>query len=423
MQPAVAPGVYRQEPVVAVCPNALLGFVGLMSLLLIARLGGMAALVFLLVALVFILRQPGRFLAEARLGLHLWVIAGWALVSVLWSAYPDLTLRHGLQMVLSFAFAIALANRVSPLMFLYISALSYSLVGLLGMLFGRVRGDGMGWLGLFNSKNAFAGASGFMLIACAAIALDRRFSRGVRLIAALGATTGLFLVIKGQSVGATLAIGVVLIAMMAFLLLHRFSAVVRALVIALLALGLALLLLAILSWAEDFALFVLNVTGKDVTLTGRTYLWDIALDEIAHQPWLGQGFQAVWVVGNPLAEQLWLDFGIETKIGFHFHNTYLSNAVELGIIGVVLQSSAFFAALIVLVYWAIIDPRAETLFLAAVMLRQLVLSVSEVVFFFQFDATTVLTIACIVYARRFLTETQRAPAAAAPIPPPPGRPA
>jgi hypothetical protein len=83
---------------------------------------------------------------------------------------------------------------------------------------------------------------------------------------------------------------------------------------------------------------ILAATGKDITLTGRTDLWRVGLEQIAERPWLGQGYQAFWQPGNPEAEHLWRAFGIESRTGFHFHNLYLSNAVEIGIPGAALQA-------------------------------------------------------------------------------------
>ena len=97
-------------------------------------------------------------------------------------------------------------------------------------------------------------------------------------------------------------------------------------------------------------------TGKDVTLTGRTDLWAVAFQEIAERPVLGTGFQAFWVQGNPLAEELWAMFGIDSRSGFHFHNTLLSNAVEIGIVGVALQAVVFFGGLGASLVWAIRSP-------------------------------------------------------------------
>jgi exopolysaccharide production protein ExoQ len=383
----------------------------MLALLLIARLGAIAALIFLICTVILVLRSPGRTLAEARHNILLWLVAGWSLLTVLWSAYPDLTLRYGIQLCITMAFGIALASRLSILTFVRLMAWTYGLIAIAGLLFGRVRSDGLGWLGLFNSKNIFAGASGFLVIACLAIALDVRQPGRHRALAGAGMALGLFLVMKGQSVGVTLAMIVALTGMIILMALRRVTRVARVLASTVSALALVFLLLTILSYSSEFAALMMDVTGKDVTLTGRTYLWEIAFDEIARAPWLGQGFQAFWVVGNTVAEDLWLEFGIATKIGFHFHNTAISNTVEIGLIGTILQTVTFGLALVYILYRALMDPRAETIFLAGIMLRQLVLSMSEVVYFSQFDPTTVLTVAAVTYAGRLWRENPAQPGA------------
>ena len=93
------------------------------------------------------------------------------------------------------------------------------------------------------------------------------------------------------------------------------------------------------SMTDELAKAFLDLTGKDITLTGRTDLWAVAFQEIAERPVLGTGFQAFWVQGNPLAEQLWAMFGIGSRAGFHFHNTLISNTVEIGLVGATLQAA------------------------------------------------------------------------------------
>jgi exopolysaccharide production protein ExoQ len=108
----------------------------------------------------------------------------------------------------------------------------------------------------------------------------------------------------------------------------------------------------------------------------------------------------VWVPGNPVAEMLWRDFGVENRTGFHFHNAYISNAVEIGLIGAGLQALLIAGGLVGSIAWVLRDYRAETLFVALFMVRQVVLSMAEVPFFFQFDVTTILTVVALVYVRR-----------------------
>jgi exopolysaccharide production protein ExoQ len=200
------------------------------------------------------------------------------------------------------------------------------------------------------------------------------------------------------------ATAAVLLALAVLVVLHRLDGTQRLVLGILAGLGLVAALIGSLAYIDLISATFLEATGKDLSLTGRTDLWKIALDEIAARPILGAGYQAVWVPGNALAESLWQEFGIETRTGFHFHNAYLSNAVEIGVTGAALQAILVFGALFGSLAWVIRDFRAETLFLSLFMVRQITLSMIEVPFFLQFDIGTILTVAAIVYVRRRRSE-------------------
>ena len=80
----------------------------------------------------------------------------------------------------------------------------------------------------------------------------------------------------------------------------------------------------------------LKATGKDITLTGRTFLWEEGIKIGMKNPILGSGLGAFWIPGTPEAEKIWFKFNIFHKSGFHFHNLFINIFVELGIIGVIL---------------------------------------------------------------------------------------
>jgi exopolysaccharide production protein ExoQ len=211
---------------------------------------------------------------------------------------------------------------------------------------------------------------------------------------------GFALVVLAQSTGALAATVLALGCGVVVSQMRRFSRFQR-LVLALLGvLSLVFMTLVIASAQDQIQDFILTTTGKDATLTGRTDLWTVALEEWAKHPILGQGYQAFWVVGNPMAEQLWDDFGITAKIGFNFHNTWLSNVVEIGIVGIALQLAVFGTAVVLCLRWAIWHPCVESLFFMMFILRQASLSMLEVVAFSQFDMASLLAICAAVYGLR-----------------------
>jgi exopolysaccharide production protein ExoQ len=386
--------------VVTLCPNAVLTLAALTALLFVPLMGGAAAAGFLAFGLALVVRRPAATLAEARAQAPLWLLALWCLASVIWSDEPALTLRYGAQLAVTFAVAIAMASRLAPLTFLKLALMAYLLAALAGFATGRARGDGLGFLGIFNSKNALANAASILLLAGVCLAVDRRLPAGWRLAGAGAAGIGGLQVLMAHSVGGAVASAAVLGTLALLLALRRLPPRPRLVagLIGVLAAGLALI--ALVAQIDVLAARFLDATGRDFTLTGRTDLWRLALDEIAHRPLFGAGFQAVWVRGNPLAEMLWAEFGVESRTGFHFHNAFLSNAVEIGLPAALLQAALVLGALAGALGWALRDTRAETLFVALFLVRQAVLSLIEVPYFFQFDHTTALTVVAIVYVQR-----------------------
>jgi exopolysaccharide production protein ExoQ len=81
---------------------------------------------------------------------------------------------------------------------------------------------------------------------------------------------------------------------------------------------------------------ILEVFGKDATLTGRTLIWPYVIDRISDRPLLGWGFSAFWSPVNPVASQLfeavrgnnWFTMTIPNA-----HNGLLEMLLEIGLVG------------------------------------------------------------------------------------------
>ncbi len=398
---ALTPGSTLQgRRIVTIGPSVVVTFGALLALLFVFQLGSLSALAFLSLGMLLVVLRPGVLLEEtARYG-WLYLLPIWCVMTMLWSVYPALSLRYGVQLGLTVVFAVTMACRLSPAVFVRLIWASFAIAAMASLLFGQVRGDGLGWLGIYGSKNAFATVMATFLLVSFAFVLDRRATRLWRISGMGGVALSLMLVVLAQSTGAL--IGSVLAMMFGLVIafLHRFSSWQR---LSLAVMGASLMVtvaLLFIGMRTEILELVLAATGKDATLTGRTDLWAVAVEQWRLHPLIGQGYQAFWVPGNPVAEQMWAMFGIATKSGFHFHNTWLSNSVEIGVIGVVIQAVVFGTALILTLRWALWHPTAESLFFAMLMLRQAALSMVEVVAFMQFDLVSVLTICAAVYGLR-----------------------
>jgi exopolysaccharide production protein ExoQ len=78
---------------------------------------------------------------------------------------------------------------------------------------------------------------------------------------------------------------------------------------------------------------ILELIGKDPTLTGRTEIWAYVIPDIWMKPWLGWGYFGFWQLANPAA------FEISNAVHWvvpHAHNGLLESLLEIGVLGTAL---------------------------------------------------------------------------------------
>ena len=378
--------------------GAVLAVLALAGVVFNPALGTPGALLFLAAGAGLVLLRPGRVFAMAVRNWPAMLMAVFCILSFTWSREPALSLRFGVQLAATAVIALAICERLPP------RAFCLSLAALLGismaasMLGGGTSGETAAWIGVYGSKNAFAGAAATFAIFAFGLAL----ARGRALFRAgwlAAGVVGCGLVVLAQSVGALVLLAVTIGATLFVLGVARMGPAAR---VALLAGGvLAAAFVALLASAHVQAISdtVLETTGKDLTLTGRTELWAVARDLIADRPFLGVGYQAFWVQGNADAEALWFMFGIEGRGGFNFHNMYLSNAVEIGLLGVTLQALVLFGAGLLTLRWTLLTGRVVPAIFFGKTLMVVFGSLIEVPLFFQFGLNTFLVFAAFAYAR------------------------
>ncbi len=402
---AYLPG--RGIDVITVEPDVILAVIALAGLVFVPVLGTLGALIFLGAGSALLVR---RFQVQVSLCTTYWYIIAlpvFCLLSSVWSEYPVVTFRFGVQLMATVVIAITIASTTSARVFSRTLFGLYSLAMLASVLFGDVRNDTGAWLGIYGSKNALAGAAATYVIICVAQILDSLASYRYRLLAVLGLMVGLMLLLLAQSVSALVIVPPSLFIMFSLLILYRLSLVQRVATLVFVSLGAALMIVLVIMFSDAIVAMMLDTTGKDMTLTGRTELWRIALELIAERPLLGMGYQAFWVQGHGPAEALWFTFGIESRSGFNFHNTYLSNMVEIGIVGILLQIVVLYGAAITAGLWALRTHRAEASLLFILVMMVVMVSFVEVPIFFQFSLRTVIVICAFVFALRGLDAHRR----------------
>jgi exopolysaccharide production protein ExoQ len=267
-------------------------------------------------------------------------------ISTVWSDDHIWTLKASAELALTVLIGIAAATLIKPhvLMASLMSALIF--IALLCISVGFQNGaTGIGasaaLQGIFHSKNVFSVFMCLLLMISIVVVSDKGHQPDfLRLIAFGSIITTPFLLLLGRSIGAMIAVMCTLAIFGFMRLLARLGHTTR-LLATLAVLGTVLAGGVAVSITESSPLALIDLLGKDSTLTGRTYLWQKAEDDIAERPIQGVGYRAFWRIGNPRAEQLWYEFYVPAGPGFNFHNEYLEMLVELGIIGLVLMVGTF----------------------------------------------------------------------------------
>lgn len=278
-----------------------------------------------------------------RLNIFFIVFLGMVFASIGWSIWPPATSAKFVS-ILSIVCVCAAACVVSsdPRRFQKVirPTLTFLLVAsiLFGLAFPHLaieHGEGTlkdAWHGVTAQKNQFGQLSCFGLILWAHAAMSRQASLVSVVFGAAISATCLYLSRSSTSLLAA-AFSVTLM----FLILKTSPAMRRympAIVItfAVLLLAYALAILQVVPGLDVLLKPIMKITGKDMTFSNRSVIWEIIRDQVATRPWLGSGYGAYWI--GPV---LWSpSYVFVVKMYFYpteSHNGYLEIVNDLGFAG------------------------------------------------------------------------------------------
>ena len=233
-----------------------------------------------------------------------------ALLSTAWSDYPSLTVKSSLEYAVTIVIGILAGRRVKPRTFLaaLFGALLFTLS--LSLLLGVQTGDFTVLLGsVFGSKNAAAFCISILFLTAFGVLFGRSQLLIIRLCALISLPVVPAALYLANSLGAIVASGSAVTATLMLLLISRLRPLDRVTILVISSMVAVVCGLLATFYVEDPSQ-VLNLVGKDVTMTGRTLVWQMALYCIALRPIAGVGYQAFWQEGNWGAESLWAHFNI-----------------------------------------------------------------------------------------------------------------
>lgn len=260
-----------------------------------------------------------------RLGWPVAVVIAICFLSAAWSTDPTATLRKALGLFGTFAAGTYVASRLSSYRFakLVQIAVVVALAGSIAWLLvapdkaldtnGQLRG-------LFNHKNILGQFAGVGYLAFLSLAVREAGRR--RVVHLVGAAACVVSLLLARSATPLIAIGFVTVWVYAR---SRLGLRPRELAVLTAVIGVGGILLLIAA-PDAFT----SVIGRDVTLSGRTNIWQFALEMIAAKPFLGYGYGVFWLGPSSPGSLFW-----DTTYQFELsaHNGYLQCLLDIGMTG------------------------------------------------------------------------------------------
>ncbi|MCO8017248.1 O-antigen ligase family protein [Brevundimonas diminuta] len=288
-----------------------------------------------LLALVLVCMRPGRALKGMVRSPLLIALLLLTAATYFWSIMPDLTARRIPALVFTTLAGVALASRWSWKSLTEIVAGTLAVLAVMSFLLGALLPD-MGrmqeifpgaWRGLWLEKNGLGHVmvqTNIFLLAAGIMVPERR-----KLWFGL-AVVSMALVILSTSKTALLVL-LLSLGAMGFVAVVK-SGPLRAVVATWLAVVVVIGVGLLIATETDL---VLELLGKDATLTGRTEIWSGIMEQMSDHPWRGFGYGAVWDDPGFTGPKAWIGHQAHF-LPANAHSGWLEIYIALGLGGVIL---------------------------------------------------------------------------------------
>jgi exopolysaccharide production protein ExoQ len=351
--------------------------------------GSIGAYMFLALWGVFAMTRVRASLRALALDPGIWLFPAFALASCAWSYHHLTSLRFALQFAATVGCAAIAARLLAPRQLIGALLVSSTAIAVLCVAIGRTNFNqltqAVDFVGIFKTKNELAFLISLLLLAAATTLFDSASRPAMRLLAAASVVPAVPLLIRAHSATSLVTTVIALAALFGNAAIARLQPRERARVL-LMGAAMLLPLLALAGLANDAARdFIVHVLGRSGTMTGRTVLWQRALELIPQHGVLGWGWQAFWVQNSADAEGLWAKFHIAGRQGFQFQNTFLEAAIELGWVGCALLAMVMLVTLLRALRWSWRERSLVSSFHVALMLCLLIRAMVEVDILYQFS--------------------------------------
>lgn len=326
------------------------------------------------------------------------VMVAVAWLSTTWSVDPETTQRRCIALTITTLMGIYLFTRFDLEELLRFMCVVFTIIILASLAWVFAVPDygihsdaahGGSWRGIFFHKNTNGRVMVFALALFMAAAVSGKVNRGFLLMASLLAV----LVLLGStSKTAMISCLALIIGMIAAFMVR--GAPVRS--------ALITLTLFAIAWHAGLLVYfsyesILEMLGRDATLTGRTELWAFTLDLGMKRPFTGFGYDAFWFGDSSPGAQIALAWGIS-----HAHNSWIEVFINLGLPVIIVLFFTLmitvFRATVIARYYPDITP---ALFILVTIFPMMTISMSESVFLEKHTIDWMMTVVAIGCARAF----------------------
>ncbi|MGF1589617.1 MAG: O-antigen ligase family protein [Pleurocapsa sp.] len=333
-----------------------------------------------------------RSLAFCKTNLWLLFLIGLAIASISWSSIPGISFRKVIGLIGTTLFGLYLGSRYTfkqqlkiygwvfgiAVFFSFLFALLIPEYGIMNTI--AIKGA---WRGIYPHKNGlgesmFASFLTFYFLTL----LSKR-----QLLSTILCILSVVLIYLGESATALMSVFFIFLTAQGLKRLSLKSK--RSVLMILLFLILTSLLMFLMM--INFNTF-LNVNDKDITLSGRTILWDSLWDFIRQKPWLGYGYGSFFSSEGREANLLWQ---VHDWSPVHSHNGYIQLWLNLGIIGLFVFICGYAACLFNSLFKYLVSKDLQMLWIFLFLIYTVFLNLTEVSFVGNNSVIWIISVASI----------------------------
>lgn len=311
---------------------------------------------------------------------NLWLLfaIGLAIVSVSWSSIPDVAFRKVIALLGTSLFGLYLGSRYTFKEQLQIYGWVFGICMFFSYLFsialpsyGIMNTHAIvgAWRGIYPHKN---GLGESMFASFMTFYFLSNVSKERRLLFKILCLLSVVLIFFGKSATALMSVLLIFLTAKG---LEKLSLRSKRSVF-------AILLFLIFTFFMSFLLLInfntfLSVNDKDITLSGRTILWDTLWNFIQQKPWLGYGYGSFFSSEGREANLLWQ---IHDWSPVHSHNGFVQLWIDLGGIGLLVFVLGYISCLFNSLFKYLVSKEPQMLWIFLFLMYTVFLNLTEVSF-------------------------------------------